>query len=95
MPRKNHPDPGGVFPSDDHRRVLGHLGTRATEGYEVGELLERMWPDDSTSFEEERELLEVLEELQADGLATESARGAWYMTKAGFDAITGPVAEEV
>lgn len=84
-------DPGGVFVSDAHRRTLGHLGRRASQGYTVDELLERMRADEHTSFVESAELAAVLADLEREGLAAEAASG-WHMTTRGFDLLTGPVA---
>lgn len=89
MPRRNHPDPGGIFDSDDHRRVLAHLGDVASDGYQTPELLERLGPDVGTSFDEVDELIEVLKDLEADRFAREGQHG-WYMTRTGLRALTGP-----
>jgi hypothetical protein len=85
-----HADPGGVFASDTHRRVLGHL---TSDAMPAEDLLERMRPDVGTELDEQDELDEVLADLEADGHASSSASG-WKQTKKGLDALNAPVGGE-
>jgi hypothetical protein len=80
------PDPAGIFASDDHRRVLGHLSHPDDEyGWTVDALLFRM--------EEKLDFARILGGLESDGHAA-CYDGSWRMTQAGFDALTGPIANE-
>lgn len=84
-------DPGGVFASDAHRRVLGHLPTPDDEPTLVEALQLRMDPDQHSNFNEDPEGLEaVLGELNASGFA-EGGEDGWRMTQAGLDALCAPV----
>lgn len=91
-----NPDPGGVFATDAHRRVLGHLPLPGDDGTDTSALLARVDSDAHTPFfatgssEDEGGIEEVLRDLEADGHASQSKSG-WKMTKSGLDAITGPV----
>ena len=83
------PDPAGVFPSDAHRHVLGHLSLPDEPiGFTAQAVHERLGVLDS---EDHASLL--LEELEADGDA-EQASGVWRMTEQGFEKLTGPIADE-
>ena len=97
-----HPDPGGIFDSDTHRRVLGHLpppGEEPMAAFNDTEtsprvlrrvsLLHRMQPDTGTDLADADELEAVLADLEADGDAAQNDLG-WVMTQAGFDKLTGP-----
>lgn len=100
------PDPGAVFASDLHRRVLAHLSTPSEDiGWEPIALVARIAPDVNTpipaapglsiDFEAEADgLVEILEDLKADGYARRHRNGAWQMTDKGFEAITGPNGNE-
>jgi|GEM_PF-6248457 len=89
------PDKGGNFDSDVHRRVLGHLSTpKEKVGWTPAALLERMAPDNDTALAGEDELLKVLEELKASGLAVVHEGNVWQQTKEGFALLTGPIANE-
>lgn len=103
MTATHRPDPAGVFDSDTHRRVLGHLSTPdADYGWEVEPLLARLAADPYTPFPENPESLDisaevealtvVLDDLAGKGHAREYKGGIWRMTQAGFDALTGPSA---
>lgn len=96
-------DPGGVFDSDTHRRVLGHLplpgdnpisvydDTAASERERRrSSLFHRMQPDQGTDLGGEDELTDVLDDLEADGYASKTKDG-WKMTKKGLDALNAPV----
>lgn len=82
-----HADPGGVFASDTHRRVLGTLSKPGLK-FELDELLRRASSDPYTEIgpDESGELSDVLKDLEADGHVSESREG-WGMTKAGLEAI--------
>lgn len=86
------PDPGGIFASDAHRHVLGHLPTPDAEyGWSNEALALRLHPSLSPIG---GEFLPVLQNLRDEGHAEEPVVGAWRMTKQGFDALTGPIANE-
>jgi hypothetical protein len=90
-------DPGGIFASDAHRRILGHLATPdATYGWEVTPLLARVGPDPHTPFDQgdESGISTVLNDLASEGYAKCHEGGVWVMTQAGFDALAGPIANE-
>lgn len=99
------PDPGGNFASDAHRRVLANLPLPARSHFDTGEaieaeeptdfvaLLDRVDPDVHTPVDA-TDLAEILRDLEADGHAAQSEDG-WVMTSAGFEVVTGPIAEEV
>lgn len=90
-------DPGGVFDSDVHRRVLGHL-TGPTEkiGYTVQALEARMATDVGTEkVDLSQDVLSgVLDELRAEKLAVSHKGGIWQQTKTGHERLTGPIADE-
>ena len=86
-------DPAGVFPSDAHRRVLAHLPVPGDDPTAVDALLARMATDGQTDFAEAEDLRDVLEELANAGDATGTKAG-WRMSKAGFEKLTGPIANE-
>ncbi len=79
-------DPGGVFDSDAHRRVLAHLDIPGGDPLDEAALYERMAPDVGTDFSDGDELVEVLKDLEADGLAGKTKAG-WKQTKRGHDAL--------
>jgi hypothetical protein len=89
------PDPGGVFRSDVHRRVAGHLPLPdADAGISTAALYLRLEPDAHSPLATEIALAQVLEELGADGLAVEDEGGWWKQTGDGIAALTGPIADE-
>lgn len=79
-------DPGDVFASDAHRRVLAHLPVPGDDPMDSGALFDRMVPDVGSDFADEAEVGEVLKDLEADGHATELKAG-WKQTKRGHDAL--------
>lgn len=81
-------DPGGVFATDVHRRVLGHLPLPGDDPTSVEALHDRLSPDAHTDLDGD-ELASVLEDLEADGHVGQTKAG-WKQTKRGFDALTGP-----
>lgn len=99
------PDPGAVFASDVHRRVLGHLALPSDDfGWTAVALVARLQPDAGVPFPaggrvfdfdaEADRLTAVLTDLADGGYAREYASGAWRMTKAGLEALTGPNGNE-
>lgn len=88
------PDPAGIFKSDMHRRVLGHLSLPTeTFGWMLGPLAARIAPDPHTPVETELEIAPILAELAEDGQA-EQVSGAWRQTPSGHAALTGPITNE-
>ena len=96
-------DPGGIFESDTHRRVLAHLPLPGDDPIALYDpyaerptkvsLFHRMIADVGTDFADENELLEVLYDLQSAGYAGETKVG-WKQTKKGHDALNAPVPEK-
>lgn len=103
----HRPDPGGIFASDTHRRVLAHLSTPdAKVGWSLPALVIRLAPDADTPIPPRDEygfanigagveaLEPILADLKAEGFARRHAGDVWQMTKKGFEALTGPIANE-
>jgi hypothetical protein len=94
----SYADPGGVFESDAHRRVLGHLplpDDDAEAFYERNEstAVERVQTDAALELDGD-EVESILSDLEAEGYATQAAEG-WQMTPAGLEALqAGPTADE-
>jgi hypothetical protein len=94
----NYADPGGVFESDAHRRVLGHLplpDDDADHFYERNEptAAERVHTDGELELDDD-EVESIFADLEASGYATAAAAG-WQMTAAGLEALQqGPPEEE-
>lgn len=88
-------DPGGVFVSDAHRRVMAHLPNPDDDPVSVEDLIAvRINKDPHTleHFDSSSEVADVLADLEADGHAKQLKDG-WKNTPAGFDALTGPPGE--
>jgi hypothetical protein len=88
-------DPGGVFASDAHRRVMAHLPNPDDDPLTVEALIsERINRDTHTlaHFDAADEVVEVLKDLESDGHAKQTKDG-WRNTPDGFDALTGPPVE--
>jgi hypothetical protein len=86
-------DPGGVFASDTHRRVMANVPNPDDEALPVDELLaERVAKDDYLDLDA-RELTDALDDLEADGHVKQTKNG-WKNTPAGFKALTAPPEEE-
>lgn len=86
-------DPGNVFDSDAHRRVMANLPNPDQEPLNVSDLLvERIAKDDHLNFDgetvdQEASIFEVLQDLEADGYAHQ-AEGGWQNTSVGFAKLT-------
>lgn len=89
------PDPGGVFPSDVHRRVAANLPLPGEEPLGLEALLGQLHADVYTPIsQQERDTLEqVLAELAELGFAKELTTG-WRQLKAGLEALSGPALTE-
>ena len=88
-------DPGSVFASDAHRRVMAHLPNPDDDPISVEDLIvERINKDPHTlaHFKTADELVEVLKDLASEGHAKQLKDG-WKNTADGFAALTGPPAE--
>lgn len=86
-------DPGGIFASDVHRRVMANLPNPDQDPLPAADVLsERIALDEylPIGFDE---LESVLQDLEADGNAKQTNAG-WRNTKKGFEALTGPIAED-
>lgn len=86
------PDPGGVFASDAHRRVMAHLPNPQDDPVSIEDLIiGRINHDPHTlsHFDSADDVLGVLRDLEADGYAKELKSG-WKNTAEGFDVLIGP-----
>lgn len=87
------PDPGGVFASDQHRRLLGHLADDPLpiqgDSPKTGLGL-RVSQDPNHGLDDVEQLESILGELAAEGYASEVKAG-WKITKKGLDALQEPV----
>lgn len=82
------PDPGDVFASDVHRRVMANCPNPDDDPLDVDGLLEqRVAKDDHLDIDAD-ELAEVLADLEADG-HVKRLKDGWKNTLAGFAALTG------
>lgn len=101
------PDPGGVFASDVHRRVLAHLTTPdADSGWQPLPLVLRLAGDFDTPIPPlddkgladldvgQAKVEEILGELKAEGFVKRHKGDVWQMTPKGYEALTGPIANE-
>jgi hypothetical protein len=85
-------DPGGVFASDAHRRVMAHLPNPDQDPATVEDLItQRINQDPHTlaHFNDASQVAAVLDELEGDGHAKQLKDG-WKNTPDGFKALTGP-----
>jgi len=83
-------DCAGVFTSDAHRQVIGHLSQPTDEfAYPLALVCARVYPSVVAPADVER----ILAEAAAEGLA-ECVDGGWRMTADGFALLTGPIANE-
>jgi hypothetical protein len=85
-------DPGGVFASDAHRRVMAHLPNPDQDPVSVEDLITQRVnrdPHALAHFSDATEVAEVLKDLESDGHAKKLKDG-WKNTPAGFEALTGP-----
>ena len=86
------PDPGGAFATDVHRRVMAALPNPDDSAQTVEELVEGRIADDDHLDADQTEVEDALQDLEADGHATQSKSG-WKNTKSGFELLTGPPTE--
>jgi hypothetical protein len=81
-------DPGGVFASDAHRRVMANAPNPDEDPLTVDEILgERVSKDNHLDVSHE-EAEEILKDLEADGHVRELKNG-WKNTASGWEALTG------
>jgi hypothetical protein len=86
------PDPGEVFASDVHRRVMANVPNPDGDPLDVdGLIAERVAKDDYLDIDA-AELAEVLADLEADG-HVKKLKDGWKNTPDGFAALTGPIRE--
>lgn len=84
------PDPGGVFQSDVHRRVLAHMPEPGEDESNMSLLKDRLDSDIWFTYPEaEVDLARVVADLIDEGFAD-----GIIMTQEGYDALTGPVVNE-
>jgi hypothetical protein len=86
-------DPGGNFASDAHRRVMANVPNPDEAGLPIEAIQRRIDLGDDYLDLEPSELEEVLKDLEADGDVEEVNTG-WRNTDLGFEALTGPIAED-
>lgn len=86
------PDPGGIFDSDAHRRVLAHLPLPSEDRTKVIPFIGRVAEDVYTDITEV-ELVSILGDLDTDEYASQDESG-WKMTQEGLNALTGPNLED-
>jgi hypothetical protein len=80
------PDPGGVFDSDTHRRVLAHVPLPGDPPSALHPLGVRISPDRHHGLSHVDELEAVLGELEASGYLSRED-GHFVMTDAGLEAL--------
>jgi hypothetical protein len=86
-------DPGGIFASDAHRRVMANVPNPDEDALDVdGLVTERINGDDFLDLGYD-ELQSVLDDLEADGHVKRYKDGSYKNTASGFKALTGPVKE--
>lgn len=86
-------DPGGVFASDVHRRVMANAPNPDDDPLSTEQLLEqRIALDDHLEVDAD-ELEDVLADLEADG-HVKKLKDGWKNTPAGFAALTGTSEEK-
>jgi hypothetical protein len=85
-------DPGGIFASDTHRRVMANVPNPEDDPLDVdGLVAERVNKDDYLDVGYD-ELQDVLDDLEADG-HVKKLKDGYKNTAGGFAALTGPVKE--
>lgn len=87
-PPPAHPfvdDPGGVFATDAHRRVIGHLPTPTEERTSRDLLLVRIGKDGGNPLNDAEDVDRILGELEAEGYI--NTDNGLRMTEAGLEAI--------
>lgn len=97
------PDPGGQFASEAHRRVLAHLPAPTDKyAYTIAQLNARLGTDmHGSDLALNAGLLDVLDELTADGLAEMRANpngtilSVWRCAPKGWNLLTGEAVESV
>lgn len=84
-------DPGGIFASDAHRRVLASVPHPDQDPITFDELMGRLDQDPyvPVGTTQEEETLTLLEDLQKDG-DIEKKDSGWQMTDAGSERIQAP-----
>jgi hypothetical protein len=86
------PDPGGVFESDTHRRVLSHVPDPPHSPMTLHPLGVRIQPDRHHGLSHVNELEEVLGALEACGYVAQD-EGGFITTDAGLEALCAPAPE--
>lgn len=86
-------DPGKVFASDIHRRVMANLPNPDDDPVSIEDLQALRIAKDDHLTVDDGELEEVLGDLEADGHAKQTKDG-WRNTTSGFDVLTDKSANE-
>lgn len=85
------PDPGNIFPSDYHRRVLGHLPNPDEDGMDVASLEHRLATDGATDITAEQ-FTAVLASLKDDDYleVVSEEPEVLRQSELGHEKLTGP-----
>lgn len=83
-----HPDPGGHFDSDTHRRVQAAVPNPDDEPLSAEAVFERVQADDQLHLDLE-ETIGILKDLEASGHSA-AVEDGWQNTQSGFELLTGP-----
>lgn len=86
-------DPGGVFESDTHRRVLSHVPDPGFEPMALHPLGHRLSPDPHHGLQHVDDLQSVLDALEASGYVSKSEDGCYISTDEGMAALAAPAPE--
>jgi len=87
-------DPGQVFPTDSHRRVLAYLPQPGEDAQSTPALCERIAEDANVPFEDLETLRRILTDLATSGDAEEVESGYWRLAADGFDRLNGSNGDE-
>jgi hypothetical protein len=89
------PDPGGIFESDAHRHLAGHLPAPSEDPVSLAALVERVHADPVLALVDESGLVLLLEHLANSGHTKGSkSNSLWRQTDSGSEALSGPIANE-
>lgn len=81
-------DPGQVFDSDAHRRVLCVVASPDESPVGTSVLTERIQADEHCHVDSAEELAEYLKDLESTGDIAQTGDGAWVTTEHGWDRLT-------
>lgn len=87
------PDPGGVFASDTHRRVLSHVPDPGADAMGLHPLGHRISPDPHHGLAHVDDLQAVLDDLEAEGFVKKGKDDTYITTDEGMAALAAPAPE--